>query len=76
MLATQSMASFTAIFKGLKMTQSQALTQALILALIAPDDKKAQQASELAEQIAFGLSIDEVEQCKTAALDCLERVGV
>jgi len=58
------------------MTQSQALTQALILALIAPDDKKAQQASELAANIAFGLSIDEVEQCKTAALDCLERTGV
>jgi len=58
------------------MTQSQALTQALILALIAPDDKKAKQASELAENLSFGLSIDEVEQCKFDALDCLERVGV
>ncbi len=58
------------------MTQSQALTQCLVLALTAPNDKKAKQASDLAEQIAFGLSIDEVEQCKTAALDCLERAGV
>ena len=58
------------------MTQSQALTQALILALIAPNDQKAVQASELAEQIAFGLSVDQVEQCKSDALDSLERVGV
>lgn len=76
MLVKLASASSIATFKGLKMTQSQALTQALILALIAPDDKKAKQASELAEQIAFGLSIDEVEQCKNAALDCLEKVGV
>jgi hypothetical protein len=58
------------------MSQIEALTQCLVLALTAPDDKKAQQASDLAEQIAFGLSIDQVEQCKTAALDCLERAGV
>ena len=76
MLVKLASASSIATSKGLKMTQSQALTQALILALTAPDDQKAQKASELAEQIAFGLSIDEVEQCKNAALDCLERVGV
>lgn len=51
------------------MTQSQALTQALILALIAPDDKKAQQASELAEKISNGLSVDQVEQAKFEALE-------
>jgi len=51
------------------MTQSQALTKALILALIAPDDKKAEQASNLAEQIAYGLTIDEVELCKNKALE-------
>jgi hypothetical protein len=51
------------------MTQSQALTQALILALIAPNDQKAEQASELAEQIAFGLSVDQVELCKNEALE-------
>jgi hypothetical protein len=58
------------------MTQIDALTQCLVLALTAPDDEKAQKASDLAEQIAQGLTVDQVEQCKVAALDCLERVGV
>ena len=58
------------------MTQIEALTQCLVLALIASNDQKAQQAAELAEQIAQGLTVDQVEQCKIAALDCLERVGV
>ncbi len=51
------------------MTQIEALTQCLVLALIAPIDQKAQQAAELAEQIAQGLTVDQVEQCKVAALD-------
>lgn len=51
------------------MTQSQALTKALVLALIAPDDQKAEQAANLAEQIAFGLSVDQVEYCKNEALE-------
>ena len=54
------------------MTQTQALTQALILALIAPNDEKATQASDLAESIAQGLNSDQVEQCK---LDALEIIG-
>jgi hypothetical protein len=58
------------------MTQIEALTQCLVLALVAPDDQKAQKASDLAEQIAHGLTVDQVEQCKADALDCLERVGV
>jgi len=58
------------------MSQIEALTQCLVLALIAPDDQKAQKASDLAEQIAQGLTVDQVEQCKIDALDCLERVGV
>ena len=37
---------------GQKMTQLQALTQCLVLAITAPDDHKAQRAGELAEQIA------------------------
>jgi len=69
MLANRASASFTKTFKGLKMTQLQALTQCLILALIAPDDQKAQKASNLAEQLAYGLSIDQVEQCKNQALE-------
>ncbi len=40
------------------MSQIEALTQCLILALTAPNDKKADQASQLAEKIAFGLSVD------------------
>jgi hypothetical protein len=56
------------------MTQSQALTKALILALIAPDDQKAEQASSLAEQIAFGLTDEQVEKCKLDALNMLESV--
>lgn len=58
------------------MTQIQALTQCLVLALIAPDDEKAQKAANLAEQIAYGLTFDQVKQCKANALDSLERVGV
>jgi hypothetical protein len=58
--------------KGKAMTQSQALTNALILALIAPSDEKASQASELAESIAKGLDFDQVEQCKADALTIIE----
>ena len=50
------------------MTQTQALTQTLVLAIIAPDDQKAAQAAVLAEQIAQGLTKTQVNQCKTQAL--------
>lgn len=50
------------------MTQIDALTQCLVLALVAPDDQKAQQAAELAEQIAHGLTKKQVNQCKQAAI--------
>lgn len=50
------------------MTQTQALTQALILALTATDDDRATQASDLAESIAQWLNADQVEQCKANAL--------
>ncbi len=50
------------------MTQTQALTQALILAITAPDDDRAHHASRLAESIAQGLNADQVEQCKANAL--------
>jgi hypothetical protein len=59
-------------FKGQSMTQTQALTQALILAITAPDDDRANQAARLAESIAQGLNSDQVEQCK---LDALEMIG-
>ena len=54
------------------MTQTQALTKALILALTATDDARAIQASDLAESIAQGLNAKQVEQCK---LDALEMIG-
>ena len=54
------------------MTQLQALTQCLVLAITASDDHKAQRASELAEQIAEGLSADQVEDCKAQALELVE----
>ena len=54
------------------MTQTQALTNALILAITAPDDDRSNQAARLAESIAQGLNSDQVEQCK---LDALEMIG-
>ena len=54
------------------MTQTQALTKALILAITAPDDDKANQAARLAESIAQGLNVEQVDQCKTDALLILE----
>ena len=56
------------------MTQLQALTQCLVLAITAPDDQKAQQAAELAEQIAHGLTKKQVNKCKKQALEILENV--
>lgn len=50
------------------MTQTQALTQALILAITAPDDDRATQAANLAESIAKGLDSAQVEKCKANAL--------
>ena len=63
---------FTANTKGQAMTQTQALTKALILDLIAPSDEKATQASDLAESIAQGLDFAQVEQCKADALVMIE----
>jgi hypothetical protein len=55
------------------MTQIEALTQCLVLALVAPNDEKAQKASDLAEKIALGLTVDQVEACK---FEALEMVGL
>jgi hypothetical protein len=54
------------------MTQTQALTQALILAITAPDDFKAQKAIQLSEELAMRLNSAEVDQCKADALLILE----
>jgi hypothetical protein len=58
------------------MTQTQALTQALILSIIAPDDEKAEKAKNLAIDLSQGLTEIEVEQCKNDALDSLEKAGL
>lgn len=50
------------------MTNAQALTQALILAIIAPDDLRAQKAIQLSEELAMRLNSAEVDQCKADAL--------
>jgi len=55
------------------MTQTQALTQALVLALCAPNDAKAQQVAKLAEKFAQGLSAATVDRCKADALAELDR---
>jgi hypothetical protein len=54
------------------MTNTQALTQALILAITAPDDFKANKAIELSEELAQRLNSAEVDQCKANALLILE----
>ena len=50
------------------MSQIEALTQALFLAITAPTDKKANQAIKLANDLANGLAEHEVELCKENAL--------
>lgn len=50
------------------MTNAQALTQALILAITASDDFKAQKAIQLSQELAERLNSTEVEQCKADAL--------
>ena len=50
------------------MTQTQALTQALILAIIAPSDDQSKRAVQLAIDLSKGLSAEIISQCKDNAL--------
>jgi hypothetical protein len=50
-------------------TQEQALAEALFLALMAPDERKAAAATLLAEQLAVGLDAATVAQAKAHALE-------
>jgi hypothetical protein len=52
-------------------TQEQALAEAF-LALMAPDERKAQAAALLAEQLAVGLDAATVEQAQAHALEQYE----
>ena len=54
------------------MKQIDALTKCLVLAITAPTDEKSNQASQLAEQIAQGLTKKQVNKCKKKALEILE----
>lgn len=57
------------------MTQTQLLTEALVLALCAPDDEKMQKAVILVEYFSQGLDESKVEQCKADALVAAETRG-
>jgi hypothetical protein len=50
------------------LNRALSLSEALFLALIAPDDEQAMQASELADNIARGMRPEQVEQAKLWAL--------
>lgn len=49
-------------------TQQAMLVNALALAITAPSDSKAQQATQIALQLTQGLTNKQVELCKKAAL--------
>ena len=49
-------------------TQQAMLVNALALAITAPSDSKAQQATQIALQLTQGLTEQQVELCKKAAL--------
>ena len=50
------------------MTQNQAFTEALILAIIAPNDEQSKRAVQLAIDLSKGLSAEIITQCKENAL--------
>ena len=50
------------------MTRQAALSHALFLSITAPSHEQSQQAVELAEQIASGMTEEQVEAAKTNAM--------
>ena len=52
--------------------QQAMLVNALALAITAPSDSKAQQATQIALQLTQGLTEQQVELCKKAALVIVE----
>ena len=54
--------------EALKMTRIEALTRALYLGIIAATDDQEERASSLAEDLAFGMLPEEVQQAMAAAL--------
>lgn len=55
------------------MTQTDALTRALVLAISAPTDEQSQRATALAIQLTAGLTAAQVEESKTTALQEIRR---
>lgn len=53
-------------------TRGTALCQALVLAITAPTDEQAARADELVQQLAYGLSEEEIESAKQTAIGFLE----
>ena len=51
------------------MTQIQALTQALYLAIVAPTEEQHERIKALLPDLSLGLSVDDIEQCKHDAID-------
>ena len=49
------------------MSKTEALTQALVLAITAPSEQQMKKALNLAGLLAAGLSLGQVEQCKAQA---------
>jgi hypothetical protein len=53
----------------LAMSRGQLVTHALVLGLTAPSDEQMRQCADMAEYFAVGLSVQQLEQCKAAALE-------
>ena len=51
----------------------EALTQALYLAVTAPDDERQSRAIEMANDLAINMTSETVDQAKTAALDMINQ---
>ena len=56
----------------LPMTNAQAYTEALMLAIMAPDEDKSQMALELAQRAATTLSEHERDLCRKGVETCME----
>ena len=56
------------------MTRQIALTQALVLALTAPDAARERAADELVQQLAYGLPPTDIDEAKRLAMDIMDGV--
>jgi hypothetical protein len=54
------------------MNKPHALTLALVLALTAPDKSRARDCVAMAEQLARGMTPEQVDACKAQALELID----